>query len=62
MDDKRIREGDTVDIHWANDESAIDCIVIHTPAGPGDLWQFEIHGEVWALNPYASTFEGIVRR
>ena len=51
----RIQFGDTV-IVITNEDGAIcyqDAIVINTPQGQGDLWQFQRPDEsVFALNPY----------
>lgn len=37
------------------------AVVVRTPAGAGDLWQFQTEEGVYALNPYCPLFERIVR-
>lgn len=51
----RIKSGDTVNIVYEGGVVDRDVTVIHTPAGEGDLWQFQRRdGSVFALNPYSS--------
>ena len=54
----RIQFGDTVTV--ITDENGLtwqDAVVINTPQGAGDLWQFQRPDEsVFALNPYSSSF------
>ena len=62
--DERIQAGDEVIIYytrlsgWPSER----VVVIHTPAGAGDLWQFKRgDGSVFALNPYCPDFSHLVR-
>ena len=61
--EKRIDEGDTVIINYTVADWLPETVkVIHTPAGAGDLWQFERDtGQVFALNPYSPDFHSMVR-
>jgi len=60
---KCIKEGDTVIIEYADADSLQETVkLIYTPAGPGDLWQFERDdGTVFALNPYSPDFHSMTR-
>jgi len=62
MKDNRIKAGDTVNIVYEGSVVDWDVTLIHTPAGEGDLWQFQRpNGSVFALNPYGPQFMRIER-
>ena len=61
-----IEKGDIVQLWWANprsDEPNVtdDVEVLHTSAGPGDLFYFKDgDGEVFAVNANSLSFEGMM--
>ena len=62
----RIQFGDTVTIIFGegdHEERMEGAIVINTPRGPGDMWQFQCpDGTILALNPYCPKIVGLLKR
>lgn len=55
-----INDGDVVDVRFTDGEIGEEWTVLNRPANTGEMWDFRMpDGSVVAINPCASSFEGV---